>query len=180
MTPYAVLAAAALVVLSLRAPRGAIALALVSGVAYANGHGIHLAANSIGALRQPHDAARLTDFWDEHVGHIEWHLGWLGVMAAFVLADRGRERFRPLAGLPAAAMLGAALCAYTIEGQTWWMLPPAAVLAVAGAVWRRSHVASVCALALVLGVLCLAGWALYWDGVPQITDVSLGAGPTSI
>ena len=44
----------------------------VGAVAYASGHGIHLAANSVGNA-EPGPTAHL---WDEVVGHDLWYPGW--------------------------------------------------------------------------------------------------------
>lgn len=61
-------------------------------VAYASGHGIHLAANSIGN-ESPSPTAHL---WDEVVGHYLWFAGVALVVAALALTMRGRDRSGPL------------------------------------------------------------------------------------
>ena len=87
VTPFLVLAAAALALASLRARGRALALACVAAILYVDGHGIHLAANSIRAdSLLPHEAAARAYFFDERLGHIEWHLGWLGLLFSLVIA----------------------------------------------------------------------------------------------
>src|SRR3972149_678133 len=85
-TPFVVVGAAVLVLRAL-ATRGApLAVAVLSGIFYVSGQGIHLAANSIATEEPVGRVARVADFWDEHLGHIWWHLGWLGLLLAFSLA----------------------------------------------------------------------------------------------
>lgn len=57
-------------------------------LAYASGHGIHLAANSVGNAA-PGPTAHL---WDEVVGHYIWFAGVALVVAALALAMTGRPR----------------------------------------------------------------------------------------
>lgn len=86
LTPYAVLLPAAVTLLSAGAWLRRWAVYLVGAVMYADGHGIHLAANSIGRTA-PGPAVHL---WDEVVGHYVWYAGWILVLAALtaVLARR--------------------------------------------------------------------------------------------
>jgi hypothetical protein len=129
VTPFAVLGAAALVLLALRAPLWVAALALAAGVAFGDGHGIHLTANSIPSVALAGAAGDTAYFWDERFGHIEWHLGWLGLLVAFPLAERfGRAMpSRPLAATLVVLMLCSTLFGSTVEGQDWWLGPPVAL-----------------------------------------------------
>ena len=69
-------------------------------VAYASGHGIHLAANSIGNA-QASDTAHL---WDEPVGHHLWFAGVALVVAAIALTMVDRPRPHPVGYLLALAV----------------------------------------------------------------------------
>ena len=124
-TPFAVLGAAAW---ALRGARGAaVATAVVGAVLYVDGHGIHLAANDI---RHEHPTGSVEDvahFWDERFGHIEWHLGWLVLLAAFCLAEtRGARIGRR--GLAAGLLLGWTLFTSTVEGGDWGLTLAAGVV----------------------------------------------------
>ena len=173
-TPFAVLGAAALVLVALRPPLWVAALALAAGIAYADGHGIHLAANSIRAEEVTGEADDVSYFWDERFGHLEWHLGWLSLLVAFTLAERfGRRPATPetAAGALVVLLLGFTLFTGTVEGQDWWIVPPFAVALAAWAVVRRAPVLRACAGALVLAVLLMAVWALWQGGMPQFSEL---------
>src|ERR671923_688901 len=86
VTPFAVVGAAALV-LGRSAPRVALVVAILAAITYVDGHGIHLAANSIGHEELAGEAEDVTHFWDETFGHIEWHLGWMLLIAAIGAAE---------------------------------------------------------------------------------------------
>lgn len=103
LTPYLVLAPAAL---TLRAAQSAERMwwAFGSGaVAYASGHGIHLAANSVGNTRPGPTA----DLWDEVVGHLIWYGGVALVIAA--LSATMISRPRPRGPVPYALAAGVGL-----------------------------------------------------------------------
>lgn len=57
-------------------------------LAYTSGHGIHLAANSVGNVA-PGETAHL---WDEVVGHYLWFVGVVLVAGALAMTMRGRPR----------------------------------------------------------------------------------------
>jgi hypothetical protein len=174
VTPFTVLGAAAVVVAQLRPPRWVCALALVAGIAYADGHGIHLAANAIRAEGLTGEAEDTAYFWDERFGHIEWHAGLLGLLVAFALAEQfGREtteRSRLAAAL-VILLLGFTLFTGTVEGQDWWLVPPAAVAFGAWAVVRRTPVLDACAGAVVFAGLLMAAWAVWHGGMPEFSDL---------
>ncbi len=74
-------------------------------MAYAEGHGLHLAANSVGNAA----AGETAHLWDELVGHYIWYVGVALVTAALALTMRHRSR----ATHPAAYTLAVA------AGITW-------------------------------------------------------------
>ncbi|MEV7428994.1 hypothetical protein AB0N29_05190 [Nocardioides sp. NPDC092400] len=96
--PWLVLAPAAATLASTSATPRQWAVLACGAVAYASGHGIHLAANSVGNTA-PGPTAHL---WDEAVGHLVWYAGVALVLAA--LAGTMRDRPRPTG---AAAVVGA-------------------------------------------------------------------------
>lgn len=171
LTPVAVIAAAALVLGALGARGGALALALAAAILYVDGHGIHLAANSIGHEPLSGDAEKVTHFWDEQFGHIEWHLGWFGLIAAFCLAEREEGQIEAWLVAAAAVPLGLTIFTNTVEGGTWWIaLSVAAVLAPWAALRRRPLLVA-CAAAFALASLLIAAWAVSQGGVPQFSEV---------
>jgi hypothetical protein len=177
VTPFAVVGTAALVLVSLGAAPAAVALALVAGVLYVDGHGIHLAANSIGHEALTGDAEDVTHFWDETFGHIEWHLGWMLLIGAVGAAEalaRGPRGLRPrsyvLAGATI-AILGFTLFTSTVEGGTWWLAAAATAVFVVWAVRAPRPLLATCAGAFVLAALLMAGWAVWQGGMPQFSEV---------
>ena len=173
-TPFAVAGAAALVLLGLGAWGAGLWVAVAAGIAYVDGHGLHLAANSIRAEEPAGDVERVAYFWDERFSHWEWHLGLLGLLVAFCLAEpwaRPPVRGSFAQAALVAALLGFTLFTSTVEGQTWWLLPPAASVLALWALWRPRPVLDACAGALVLACILLAGWAAWHRGVPEFSDL---------
>jgi hypothetical protein len=172
-TPFAVLGAALLVLLVLRADAASFAVAFVAGVLYADGHGIHLAANSIGHEQLSGEAADVTHFWDEEFGHIEWHLGWFGLVLAICLAERrlgGRAMPRLLAAL-SVVLLGFTLFADTVEGGTWWLELAATAILVGWAVNERRPLLLTSTAAFAAAAVLIGVWAVWHGGVPQFSEV---------
>jgi hypothetical protein len=103
-------------------------------VTYASGHGIHLAANSVGNA----DPGPTAHLWDEVVGHHLWYLGVAFVAAA--LADTMTGRPRPGAvGYLLALAVGLTWASNAVGGGTVVMsLGLAAVASAYGWVRRRS------------------------------------------
>jgi hypothetical protein len=92
-TPYAVLLPALLALVSARADRRVLALFALGALAYAQGHGVHLAANSVGNA----DPGPVAHLWDEDVGHALWYAGAAAVTAALATTTTGAARGGPLA-----------------------------------------------------------------------------------
>jgi len=105
LVPFLVLLPALGTLLSARVPRPTYVGFAVGSWLYATGHGIHLAANSIGNAA-PGETAHL---WDEQVGHWLWYAG-VAVVAACVATTLPR---RPVPRHPLAWLLAASV------GVTW-------------------------------------------------------------
>ena len=172
LTPLAVVGTAALLLVSIGAAPLPIAVAVVAGLLYTDGHGIHLAANDINNLDPTGRVADRVHFWDERFGHTEWHLGWFGLILSFCLAERSREgvrvgRIADLAVLP----LGFTLFTSTVEGQTWPLMLAVGLGLCAWAATARRPLLLRCAAAFAFAAVLIAGWALWQGGVPEFTDV---------
>ncbi len=153
LTPFAVIGSSTGLIASLGWPRFAAGVALVAGLLYVHGHGIHLAANSI-ANEGPVGAAEdITYFWDERFSHIEAQLGWYGLVAAFCLAERdGPKRpVRTAVLVPAAGLLGWTFFTSGVEGQTW-------------------QIALAATAAFAVCTLLIGVWAVWQGGVPEFSD----------
>ena len=196
LTPFAVVGSSAAVLAGLGARRAAVVVALVAGTLYVDGHGMHLAANSIhneGAT----GADDVVYFWDERLSHIEAVLGWFGLVASFCLAEATGlrsagpapgEGVPPGAGAPAgagrsrrpgtvlalaAALLGWTFFTSTVEGQTWWLELPATLLFAAWAIRAPRPVLRAAAGAFALGAALIGVWAIVNGGLPEFSDAEL-------
>jgi hypothetical protein len=173
VTPFAVVAASAFL-LGRGVPATALVVAVVAAVLYVDGHGIHLAANSIGHEELSGDAKDVTHFWDEQWGHAEWHLGWFLLVLGFCLAERSRPvRVERRLGALSALVLGWTLFTSTVEGGTWWLELAATAVLVPWAVLARRPLLSACAGAFALCAGLIGIWAAWHGGIPQFSEVDL-------
>lgn len=102
-------------------------------VAYASGHGIHLAANSVGNVTP----GRTAHLWDEPVGHHLWFAGVALLAAALAASMAGRPRAGVL-GHGAALAVGLTWATNAVGGGTEvFSLLVALALAAYGWVQRR-------------------------------------------
>jgi putative copper export protein len=138
---------------------------------YVDGHGIHLSANDVGHYNGiAGRAEEVRHFWDERFGHIEWHLGFLGLLAALALADKRRGRLDRVEWV-AALLLGWTFFTNTVEGQDWWLTLGAAVVFGAWSLVRPARALAASAVATVGGAALIGAWAAWHGGVPQFSDV---------
>ncbi|MCU0282970.1 MAG: hypothetical protein MUD13_03595 [Candidatus Nanopelagicales bacterium] len=164
LTPYAVLGAAAMVLLRAGADRPAWILYWVGAITFTLGHGMHLAANSVSNVADERVAkADIVHLWDEVVSHWPWYLGLFLVMVAMAWALRGVALRVGARDLVVAALVTITLVNNYIEGGTPWLgLVLLAVLLVTGLRWRPAPVARLLLLVGGLGLLLLVGWGAYW------------------
>ena len=173
LTPLAVVGTAAAVLLAEKTSPLPLAVGFVAALLYVDGHGIHLSANAINGADPTGEAGDRTQFWDERFGHIEWHLGWFGLMLAFCLAERARPGPPPGSATTALAVtaLGFTLFTSTVEGQTWPLMLAAAAAFVAWAAVERRPLLTRCAAAFGLAAILVGIWAVWQGGVPEFTEV---------
>jgi hypothetical protein len=173
-TPFVVIGAASAVLVAFGAWGPSLGVAVAAAVAYVDGHGIHLAANSIRAEGTTGEAERVAYFWDEQFSHWEWHIGLLGLLLAFCLAEpwaRPPVRGTPLQEALITVLLGFTLFTSTVEGQTWWLLPPAAAIFGVWAFVSPRPALRACAGGIVLATVLLAAWAVWHRGVPEFSEL---------
>lgn len=169
LTPYAVVGAALLVLVSVGTDRTGWLLTAVGALAYVQGHGLHLAANSIsneterGALL-PSDATHL---WDEVIGHYVWYAGL--ALLVVVLARRLAAEPSPRGPIPAllAIAVGLTWATNALEGGT---AVASMLVAIGLAVWglrTRRTAGRLLIWAYAPAVALLAGWGISYAGFPQ-------------
>ncbi|MDX6482433.1 MAG: hypothetical protein QOE95_204 [Gaiellaceae bacterium] len=172
ITPFAVAGAALATLLSLHAPPRALLAAFVGAILYVDGHGIHLAANSIGNEPVSGRARDLAHFWDEQFGHVWWHLGWLVLVAAICLAEPGQRvalsRRRTAAIV---FLLGATLFTNTVEGGDWWLELAGTAVFCAWAATARRPLLVAFAGAFAFGAALIGIWAIWHGGEPQFSQL---------
>jgi hypothetical protein len=141
-------------------------------VLYVDGHGIHLAANSVDNESPTGLAGRDAHFWDERWGHLEWHTGWFLLLAAICLAERGRQTgiSRRRAAV-VVLLLGGSLFTNAVEGATWPLELAAAAVFAAWALAARRPLLSVCAASFGLAATLIGVWAIWHGGVPQFSQL---------
>lgn len=172
VTPFVVVGAASAALVALRAPPRALVVAFVGAILYVDGHGIHLAANSVNSHPLSGDAAQSAHFWDERFGHVWWHLGWFALVASVGLAESGRRV--ELSRRQAAAivlLLGATLFTNTVEGGDWWLELAAAAVFCVWVLTARRPLLTALAAAFAFAAALIGVWAIWHGGVPQFSEL---------
>jgi hypothetical protein len=162
LVPYVVVGAAALALSEVGTDRLGWVLFALGAIAYTQGHGIHLAANSVGNAVGGHVA----HLWDEEVSHWFWYAG-LSLMVTVLV------RALPPLSAPASVWVVVGLAGFTwftntVEGGT-----PVLGLVVAltlGAYAARRRVVPVAA-AYALSFVLLAVWGIWHHGFPQFSQL---------
>jgi hypothetical protein len=169
LTPYVVAGPALAALARTGAGRRTWVAALLGTVAFAQGHGLHLAANSISYARGP---APPTHLWDEVIGHHLWFAGLALLVAAVAGAVREKRLAVHPAALPLAALVGLTWAANVVEGGA---VPFGAALALGLAAWgwtaRSSAVGRLLALAFGLSLVLVAAYGLWQGGFPQPSEL---------
>lgn len=115
LTPYTFLLAAAGALRAGRVGQRVWALYLVGAITFAEGHGIHLAANSVGNVEPPSDIVHL---WDEVVGHYLWYSGVYLVFAALAAGLARAGAVRGVLPYVLAVLVGVTVATNSLEGNT--------------------------------------------------------------
>ena len=151
--PYAVVGTAGTALLAV--PRSCQVAGAAGLVAYVQGHGIHLAANSI-AQRAPSDTAFL---WDELVGHAVWYAGLYVVIAALLVGRAVASPPGPLR-LALAVAVGVTFATNALGGHAVPLAVVACAVLAGLALRRRQGLGTDVLLAAVTGLVSLVVLAL--------------------
>lgn len=153
---------------------------------WAQGQGMHLAANSIGHLlkgMETTDAYALTHFFDEVLSHVLWHLGIIG-MVVLILWRQWRYPFDNVhtslvALLGAAWIYGFTTFVTTVEAGTVLISLPFSIAVLTFGAWRgRGRMREQPLLAFfvasyLLALVLLVAWGIYWRGFPQFSEIGI-------
>ncbi|MGH3071593.1 MAG: hypothetical protein ACRDNB_04885 [Gaiellaceae bacterium] len=165
--PYAVVATAAAVIASVQAPRRVWLVFAGGAIAYTQGHGIHLAANSIANV----DSSDVAHLWDEVVGHYVWYGGLAAVVAALALAAGGRAATRSPVAIVLAILFGFTVFTNSVEGGTPLLGLATGIGFLVWGLRQRDRLAGLLVPAYAVAVAGLLGWGAYWQGWPQFSEL---------
>jgi hypothetical protein len=165
--PYLVVGFAAATLAAVRAGQRDWMLLAAAGLLYTQGHGIHLAANSIGNVA-PSDAAHL---WDETIGHWLWYGGLAGIVATLAHALDAVPSPRNAVSLALAVAYGLTVFTNSVEGGTAVLGLLSGAVFVAWGLRRRRRAPELLVPAYAVPLACLIGWGLYWRGFPQFSEL---------
>ncbi|MBC7372784.1 MAG: hypothetical protein H7323_02185 [Frankiales bacterium] len=153
LLPYAVVAAGGVALLAV--PRSCQVAGVVGLVLYVQGHGIHLAANSI-AERQASPAAF---FWDELAGHAIWYAGLYLLLGALLVGRAVASRPGPVR-LVLSVAVGVTFATNALGGHAVPLAVGACLVLGVLAARARQGLAVDVLLAAVCGLLSLAAIAV--------------------
>ena len=165
--PYVVLACAAGTLAAVRPTRGEWILLAAAGILYTQGHGIHLAANSIANV-EPGETAHL---WDETVGHYLFYGGLAGIVAALGLALRAEPAPRSAWRLPLALLFGFTVFTNSVEGGTPLLGLATGVVFVLWGLRSRRRLPELLVPTYAVTLAALTAWGVYWRGFPQFSEL---------
>lgn len=165
--PYLVVGCAAATLAAVPCGRRDWLLLVAAGLLYTQGHGIHLAANSIANV-EPSDTVHL---WDETVGHWLWYGGLAGLVATLALALDAVPSPRNAWSLALALAYGFTVFTNSVEGGTAALGLASGAVFVAWGLRRRRRVPELLVPTYAVTLACLVGWGLYWRGFPQFSEL---------
>lgn len=151
LVPYLVVGSALAVLLSVRPDRIAWGLFVAGAIAYVQGHGLHLAANSV-ANTAPGPTAHV---WDEVAGHVIWY-GGLALLVVALVRGLSDVPLRVDAwGWAAAVGFGATVGTNAVGGGTIPGSLPVSLAFLAYGLRRRDALGTLLAVTFALGVVVM-------------------------
>ncbi|WP_067472649.1 hypothetical protein [Actinomadura hibisca] len=167
LTPYAVLLTAAATLHTAHARPRAWLLYLAGALTYAEGHGIHLAANSV-TNTAPGPTAHL---WDEVAGHYIWYAGAALTLTALAAALAHHPplhgRAQHTLGLTLALTTGLTWATNALEGGTALFSLAIALAFTAWGWTTRAHLGRLLIAAFAPAAALITGYGAWQQGFPQ-------------
>ncbi|WP_329108613.1 hypothetical protein OG792_08135 [Micromonospora sp. NBC_01699] len=167
LVPYAVLVPAAVALAAGGAGRTVWAVYLAGALAYAEGKGVHVAANSIANVA-PGSAAHL---WDEIVGHYVWYAGTALVLAALAVTFARSDPPRGIGGYLLALLVGLTHATNSLEGGTAVFGLVVAIVACGWGWATRARLGRLLLVGYAPAVPLLLGYGLWHGGFPQPSEL---------
>jgi len=153
---------------------------------WVEGQGMHLSANSIGHLlkgSESSDAYKLTNFYDEILSHYIWHIGIVGLSALLIFRQWKhpftQDQIAVWPPVLSGIIHGFTFFVIVIEagtaplGLTFALLVVLFVL-----IWRRKGMRQRPLLTFFfvsfsVAAIFFIGWAIYWGGLPEFSQVGI-------
>ena len=142
----------------------------LAAVLYTQGHGIHLAANSVGN-DLPGEDPGVVHLWDEILGHYLWHAGFALLVAVLAVALATRP---PVGGPPAhlvAALVGLTHLTNSIEGRTPWLGIATATVFVVWGLRTRAGMGRYLVSSYALSLVLFAVFGVWQGGFPEFSEL---------
>ena len=165
LTPYAVVGAALAALAAAGTDRRGWWTAFTGACLYTSGHGVHLAANSIGNVR---GSGAPIPLWDEVVGHWLWYAGVALLVVA--LARAVVLRVTP-ATVALALATGGTWTTNALEGTTAVGSLLVAALLAGWGVRRADGAGRLLVVAFGTAAVCLAVWGIWHLGFPAPSEL---------
>ncbi len=126
--------------------------------------------------------SQLAYFFDEHLSHYMWHLGVIGLAGLIIF----RQWTKPAEAttnwwlvVPAGILYGFTSFCFFLEGQTVILgFPFVAITTLMILIWQRKAlklrpIMAFFLVSFLVATLLFTGWAAYFQGFPQFSDVGL-------
>ena len=169
-TPFVIVGAAAGALRAGRGSRSAWVGFLLGAILYVEGHGIHLAANSIGNAL-PGEDPDIVHLWDEVVGHYLWY-GGFAVLVAVLAATMAERRARGGAiGFLLAALVGFTHFTNSVEGGVPVMGIATAAVFTGWGLLTRDGMGRLLLTAYALSLVLFAAFGVWQGGFPEFSEL---------
>jgi hypothetical protein len=170
LTPYAVTGAAAGALRGAGAGRGTWTTFWFAAVLYTQGHGIHLAGNSIGNAL-PGTDPDVVHLWDETVGHYLWYTGFALVVVALAVAVADRRARGGVGAHLLAAVVGFTHFTNSVEGTTPWLGIGTAVVLAGWGLFTRDGMGRYLLSSYGLSLVLFVSYRVWQGGFPEFTEL---------
>ncbi|MEL6928137.1 MAG: hypothetical protein AAFO95_05860 [Cyanobacteria bacterium J06600_6] len=154
-------------------------------IIWVEGHGMHLASNSIARLAKEipdGQTAILTNFYDEKLSHYLWHIGLFGLSGTVIYrqwqnptADSSPWGYEVLGGI----IHGVTCFIDVVESATVYLSFPWLLAIVLFGLfkgkkpWQRQPMLRFFWTAYLLAILLLLAWGIYWGGFPEFSQLGI-------
>jgi hypothetical protein len=167
LTPYVVTGSAAGALRAAQASPRVWTVFWFAAILYTQGHGIHLAANSVGNAA-PGEPAHL---WDETVGHYLWYVGFALIVATLAVTLSRRPFRGGAAAYLLAVVVGFTHFTNSVEGQTPWLGIATALVFIGWGLITRAGLGRLLLTAYACSLVLFAVFGIWQGGFPEFSTL---------